>query len=245
MTHCLVQVYLVCTFYIFSCAGQGLSPGCHDTYAANIDCQWIDITDVPPGNYVLKVMSFMLFSTNVCLCVFLSAAHGPSHFLDSSGLLQMVLIDGVLYFQGDSQSQFSCPRVWFFQQRGEVWHHVHWHASPDTQLSGNEVRCFKWKVWSVCTEIAMLISLLYYVTGVETKERKWNNIEVLSSEHLQVLYTATILQLLLCIECFVKLCSNPSINVCVTRLHWVLCLQNVHIVFCVFEWNSIHFITQA
>uniref|UniRef100_A0A8D3CUA0 Lysyl oxidase homolog n=1 Tax=Scophthalmus maximus TaxID=52904 RepID=A0A8D3CUA0_SCOMX len=34
---------------------QGLSPGCHDIYAANIDCQWIDITDVPPGNYVLKV----------------------------------------------------------------------------------------------------------------------------------------------------------------------------------------------
>ncbi|XP_010889951.1 lysyl oxidase-like 5b [Esox lucius] len=35
---------------------QGLSPGCHDTYAANIDCQWIDISDVPPGNYVLRVI---------------------------------------------------------------------------------------------------------------------------------------------------------------------------------------------
>ncbi|XP_042617433.1 protein-lysine 6-oxidase-like [Cyprinus carpio] len=54
---------------------QGLSPGCYDTYSADIDCQWIDITDVQPGRYTLKItvnpgfqVSESDFSNNIVRC---------------------------------------------------------------------------------------------------------------------------------------------------------------------------------
>lgn len=39
----------------FNCANQGLSAGCSDIYEAGLDCQWIDITNVPDGQYTLVV----------------------------------------------------------------------------------------------------------------------------------------------------------------------------------------------
>lgn len=39
----------------YSCSFQGISAGWADTYDAYLDCQWIDITDVPPGTYTLHV----------------------------------------------------------------------------------------------------------------------------------------------------------------------------------------------
>ena len=40
----------------YDCGFQGLQPGWADIYDRTLDCQWIDVTNVPAGNYVLRVV---------------------------------------------------------------------------------------------------------------------------------------------------------------------------------------------
>ena len=40
---------------VYNCSNQGIQKGWADVYAATLDCQWIDVTDVPPGHYTLEL----------------------------------------------------------------------------------------------------------------------------------------------------------------------------------------------
>lgn len=39
----------------YTCAYQGISAGWQDIYDKSLDCQWLDITGVPPGDYYLEI----------------------------------------------------------------------------------------------------------------------------------------------------------------------------------------------
>ena len=40
----------------YSCLRQGISRGWADVYTSDLPCQWIDVTDVPPGSYTLRLV---------------------------------------------------------------------------------------------------------------------------------------------------------------------------------------------
>jgi hypothetical protein len=39
----------------YDCGNQGISRGFADIYDSSLPCQWIDVTDVPPGDYTLRI----------------------------------------------------------------------------------------------------------------------------------------------------------------------------------------------
>ena len=39
----------------YTCDYQGISVGWQDTYDKSLDCQWVDISGVPPGDYYLEI----------------------------------------------------------------------------------------------------------------------------------------------------------------------------------------------
>jgi len=86
--------YPSCTFE-YGCSIMGISAGCSDTYGSGISCQWVDITDLTSGEYVLAV------STNME-----TDNYAPQYETDFSNNVVYVLFD----FEGDeiiSASEFN------------------------------------------------------------------------------------------------------------------------------------------
>ncbi len=50
--------YPACSF-TYGCNIMGISAGCSDTYSSGIACQWVDVTDLEDGEYVLAVSTNM------------------------------------------------------------------------------------------------------------------------------------------------------------------------------------------
>ena len=41
--------------FTYTCSNQGIAAGCGDIYGSGLDCQWVDVTDLPDGIYKLMI----------------------------------------------------------------------------------------------------------------------------------------------------------------------------------------------
>jgi hypothetical protein len=41
---------------LYTCEDQGIQAGWSDLYGNTLDCQWLDITNTPPGDYFIQVV---------------------------------------------------------------------------------------------------------------------------------------------------------------------------------------------
>ena len=99
----------LCGFGQYNCGNMGISAGCYDVYGAGTQCQWIDITDVPEGDYRLAVIinsqhrpdalgrnetNYLNNALQVCIHISRNAANVPSFellpacepFVDCAGI---------------------------------------------------------------------------------------------------------------------------------------------------------------
>jgi len=86
----------LCGFGHYNCSDMGISVGCYDQYGAGTQCQWLDITDVPTGDYRLAViinsrhlpdalgrneMNFLNNALQVCMHITHNVSGAPTYTL--------------------------------------------------------------------------------------------------------------------------------------------------------------------
>lgn len=99
----------LCGFGQYHCSDMGISSGCYDEYGAGTQCQWIDITNVPDGDYRLAIIfnamhmpdalgrqeiNYANNATQICINITRNAQGVPSYtklptctpFVDCAGL---------------------------------------------------------------------------------------------------------------------------------------------------------------
>ncbi|MFM2207814.1 MAG: hypothetical protein RL213_1789 [Bacteroidota bacterium] len=104
--YCVIDL---CGMGQYTCGNMGISAGCYDAYGAGTQCQWVDITDVPDGDYRLAIIinsmhlpdalgryetNFTNNALQVCIRITRNASGIPSYsilpncapFVDCNGL---------------------------------------------------------------------------------------------------------------------------------------------------------------
>ena len=68
---------------------QGITAGCKDIYHANIDCQWLDVTDLDLGTYIFKMSINPQYKASIFLAYIVT--HYIVMYLDSSAVFSKAM----------------------------------------------------------------------------------------------------------------------------------------------------------
>ena len=63
---------------------QGITAGCKDIYHANIDCQWLDVTELDLGTYIFKMSINPQYKASIFLAYIFLVHWYMVMYLDSS-----------------------------------------------------------------------------------------------------------------------------------------------------------------
>lgn len=104
----------------YNCDFMGITVGCYDEYWAELDCQWIDITDVPDGRYTFVTRvnwdnapdAFGRVEKDTLnnwaqMCIILDRSSGSLQFTQDENCDDFIDCNGVVF--GDAQ--FDCEGV--------------------------------------------------------------------------------------------------------------------------------------